>query len=447
MTPTIPLVWPDPPERVVVWHKGHPVGPFALLAAAERLADDLPERSHVLNACATRYGFLVALLAALLRGQITVLPNDRTPRVAARLQKRYPQLYCLNDEPPAPDGFDTRTVSPDIPGNSPAGDVPSLVADQTAVIAFTSGSTGEPEPNEKSLRILATTGQLIAQRFGLDQDPPATIVATVPGQHMYGLETAVALPLWTNAAVHSLRPFYPVDIATALHEVPAPRVLVTTPIHLQGLLASSADLPALSAVISATAPLSPEIAQAVERRFETTLMEIYGFSEAGTVATRRTTAGATWHTCDGLVIRRKGTICFVEAAHYPAAIPFSDNIELLAPDRFELVGRSSDTVNIAGKRASLNGLNVILNGIDGVTDGAFFLADEEDDSKVARLVAFVVAPETSSGAIRNALRNNIDPVFMPRQINRVAALPRLETGKLPYSALAELAERVRMTKK
>jgi len=446
MMATTPLVWPDPPERVVVWHRGRPVSLFALLAAAERLAADLPDRSHVLNACTTHYGFLVALLAALLRGQITVLPNDRTPRVASRLQRRYPQLYCLNDAPSALDGFETRTVSPEIPDNSPPGDVPSLAADQAAVIAFTSGSTGEPEPNEKSFRIIATTAQLIAQRFELDRGPPSAIVATVPGQHMYGLETAVALPLWTNAAVHSLRPFYPANIAAALREVPAPRMLVTTPIHLRGLLASSTDLPSLSAVISATAPLSPETARAVERRFDTTLLEIYGFSEAGTVATRRTAAGSAWHTCEGLTLRREKTTCFVEAAHYPAAIPFSDNIELLAPDRFELIGRASDTINVAGKRASLNGLNAILNDIEGVIDGTFFHADEEDESKVARLVAFVVAPETSPIAIREALRGNIDPVFMPRQIHRVAALPRLESGKLPRGALVELAERVRATK-
>ncbi len=446
MTAAMPLVWPDPPGRTVVWHRGVPVGIAALLAAARDLAADLPDRSHVLNACANRYGFFVALLAALLRGQITVLPNDRTARVAARLLSRYPQLYCLTDETLQFEDFETRRVGLEVPNNPSHGPVPLFSADRTAAIAFTSGSTGEPQPNEKSFRLMATTAQLIARRFGLDRGPASAIVATVPGQHMYGLETAVALPLWSAPAVHSLRPFYPADIATALREVPSPRVLVTTPIHLQGLLASSVELPDLKAVVSATAPLSPDTAKAVEQRFDTTLMEIYGFSEAGTVATRRTTAGSAWQTCDGLTLRREGTACFVEAAHYAAAVPVSDKIELLASDRFELIGRASDTVNIAGKRQSLNGLNAILNGIDGITDGAFFLADEEDDSKVARLFAFVVAPETSSSAIRAALRDSIDPIFMPRQIYRVSELPRLETGKMPRTALAELAQRMGATK-
>ena len=33
------------------------------------------------------------------------------------------------------------------------------------------------------------------------------------------------------------------------------------------------------------------------------------------------------------------------------------------------------------------------------------------------------------------LRQHLDPVFLPRPLRRVAALPRNETGKLPRQAL------------
>ena len=443
MTEPIPLIWPHPSERVVVWRKGTPISISNLLVAAEWLAEDLPDRSHVVNACATRSGFLVSLLAALLRNQVTVLPNDRTARVASQLQGRYPELYCLSEEGAAFAGFEMHAVSAEIPATGSCGSVPSLPADVAAVIAFTSGSTGEPEPNEKSLRVLSTTSQLIARRFQFEAGAPPALLATVPSQHMYGLETAVGLALWSSASVHDLRPLYPADIASALSELPSPRVLVTTPIHLRGLLASSIELPALGAVISATAPLSLEVAHAVEQRFETEVFEIYGFSEAGTVATRRPVADPVWQTCDGLTLRREAATYLVEAAHYAAAVPFSDRINVLAPDRFELIGRANDMINIAGKRASLSGLNAILTEIDNVNDGAFYLADEEDDGTVARLMAFVVAPKASPERILEALRGSIDPAFVPRQIHKVAVLPRLETGKLPRSALATLAERVR----
>ena len=439
----IPLISGSDPERVVVWQKGRPVTQTALLCAAERLAEELPERRHVFNACGSRYGFMVAFMAALRRGQTTVLPNDRTPRVAARMRDRFDDLYCLSDETADFAGFETWQVDTEIPRDPASPDTPSLPGQHIAAIAFTSGSTGEPEPNEKSVDVLATTGRFIAERFGLDQDRRATVVATVPAQHMYGLETSIAMPLWSRVAVSSSRPLYPADIVSALSEVPAPRILVTTPLHLNSLLKSSVVLPALDSVISATAPLSAETARQIEERFDTAVSEIYGFSEAGTVATRRTATSRLWRTCSGLTLRQRGSTNFVEAAHFPAPVPMTDIVEIISPQEFELQGRASDTINIAGKRASMNGLNTILTGIEGVADGTFFLADEVPQGSVTRLVAFVVAPEGSLPAIREALRSSIDPAFMPRQIFRLPSLPRLETGKLPQAALAELMARLK----
>jgi acyl-coenzyme A synthetase/AMP-(fatty) acid ligase len=334
-------------------------------------------------------------------------------------------------------------VAPGYPATVSDWEVPAIPSDRTAAIVFTSGSTGEPQPNEKTFDMLAVTARLIAGRFQLDRDPPAAIVATVPSQHMYGLETSVALPLWSEVSVHAARPFYPADVASALSSVPAPRVLVTTPIHLRALLSSRLDLPELRMAVSATARLSTEMAESAEQRLGAPVFEIYGFSEAGTVATRRTVEGARWRTCEGFTLRRSGDACLVEAAHLPAPLPLNDVVELHSAREFELLGRLSDNVNIAGKRTSLSGLNAVLNNIEGVTDGAFFLADEDDDARVTRLIAFAVAPGRSPEDLRQALRREIDPAFMPRQLYLVPGLPRSETGKLTKAALTDLARRMR----
>jgi acyl-coenzyme A synthetase/AMP-(fatty) acid ligase len=440
----IALVRPERPQRTVVWRNGGPLTQAALLFEARRLAESLPERRHVLNGCVTRDGFMVAFLAALLRGQITILPNDRTRRVTAALGERFPGLYCLSDGARPLEGLETWPVASGPLASPPESEVPRLPADRTAAIVFTSGSTGDPVANEKSLGVLATTAELIALRFGLDSDAPAAILATVPPQHMYGLETSIAVPLWSGASVHGARPLYPADVAAALAALPAPRILVTTPIHLRALIAAKVDLPALQSVISATAPLSPDLAGQAEARFNTSVFEIFGFSEAGTVATRRTVDGARWRACDGLTLSREDDVCFVDAPHFPAPVALQDSVELHSPQVFELLGRSADNINIAGKRASLSGLNAMLNAIDGVTDGAFHSSDEGGDSgKVRRLTAFVVAPERSHGEIKAALQRIIDPTFMPRQIYLVSSLPRSDTGKLPHAALAELAAAMR----
>ena len=90
------------------------------------------------------------------------------------------------------------------------------------------------------------------------------------------------------------RPFFPADIAAALGRVASPRALVTTPFHLKALLDADVALPPLDLVLCATAPLSPQLAARAEQKLGAPLVEIYGCTEAGQVATRRTTAGAEW---------------------------------------------------------------------------------------------------------------------------------------------------------
>ncbi len=50
----------------------------------------------------------------------------------------------------------------------------------------------------------------------------------------------------------------------------------------------------------------------------------------------------------------------------------------------------------------------------------------------------MVAPGLDAGAILQALRERIDPVFLPRPLLLVDALPRNETGKLPQQRLRAL---------
>ena len=73
----------------------------------------------------------------------------------------------------------------------------------------------------------------------------------------------------------------------------------------------------------------------------------------------------------------------------------SDHIEPLDERRFRLGSRHADMVNMAGKRASLSALTAQLPGVEGVTDGCFFLPQNpaaEKQAGVQRLAALVAAP-------------------------------------------------------
>ena len=118
-----------------------------------------------------------------------------------------------------------------------------------------------------------------------------------------------------------------------------------------------------------------------------------------------------------------------------------DVIEITGEHEFLLHGRTTDLVNVAGKRSSFGYLNAQLNAIPGVVDGAFFLREADDGHSgtgVARLAAVVAAPSLNSAQLIEALKQRIDPVFLPRPLLLVERLPRNTTGKLPSHALKEL---------
>ena len=74
----------------------------------------------------------------------------------------------------------------------------------------------------------------------------------------------------------------------------------------------------------------------------------------------------------------------------------------------------------------------------GVVDGVMLQLDACDVKGVARVAALVVAPDLDEARIMEALRTSIDPVFLPRPLKRVQALPRSDTGKLPRAELLKL---------
>ena len=317
-----------------------------------------------------------------------------------------------------------------------------LLPDAIAAIGFTSGSTGVPAANPKSwASFRASTAQnLAALRHLWPAGETAHVVATVPPQHMYGMELSVLLPLLGEVAVHSGRPFFPVDIVRALREAPHNRLLVTTPVHLRALVEACAGdptlaPPALAGIVSATAPLSPTLAATAEALFGCELRELFGSTETCVVASRRSAREEAWTPYPAVHLQPQPDGTLVRAPQLPAPVVLADLVELLADGRFLLRGRNADLLEIAGKRASLADLTRKLQAIPGIEDGVVFQLDRCGPGGVRRIAALAVAPALDEAAILAALRESVDPVFLPRPLKRVQSLPRNPTGKLPRAAL------------
>jgi len=216
---------------------------------------------------------------------------------------------------------------------------------------------------------------------------------------------------------------------------------VSTPIHLRTLLAADVELPVLDLIVSATAPLSPQLALDTERRCAARLLEIYGSTETGQIAIRRTVETQEWSLWPAVSLTIEDGRAWAQGGHVEQQTPMGDVLELTGERRFILHGRTEDLVNIAGKRGSLGYLNHHLNAIPGVLDGTFFVREDERSAAtgVTRLAAFVVAPGLDAALLLDQLRQRIDPVFLPRPLLFVEHLPRSATGKLPREALQSLA--------
>ncbi len=438
----VPLLGPYDDDDVLAWQEGRAITCGQFLAQVEILSGLLPERPTVINLTENRYGFLAGFAAALIRGQTTLLPPDRSPQALSQIARLYPDSYCLSDGPTGASGLLFFSL-PDLHASAPARmPIPIIPAAQTAAVVFTSGSTGEPRPNVKIWSSLATVARHTAARLGLNAIDNISIVATVPHAHMYGLETSIMLPTQHGWSLHAGRPLFAADVRSILAQVPRRRILVTTPVHMRACIGSALRFPELEMVLSATAPLSIDMAREAEDLFRAPIEEIYGFAEAGSVAMRRTTATGAWRLLDGLSLKQEANSYCVQADYLTGPIPLPDLITPRGTQEFVLHGRGGDVVNIGGYRASLGDLNQRLNEIEGVEDGVFFAPDERDTGNT-RLIAFVVAPERSTEQILSALRNAIDPVFIPRPLYRVASLPRNETGKLTRESLLGLVQACR----
>ena len=424
--------------------RGSRISVEQFLSDASRLAAALPDRSYLLNLCTDRYHFAVGFAAALLRRQVSLLPPNETPDMIERLVSQFPGVHCLSDRAPGPAPVETM-LFPEWDDSSPAtAPVPGIPDSQIAAIVFTSGSTGEPVPYRKTWRSLARVAASEIEILRLRARAGMAVLGTVPSQHVFGLEATVLTPMQGGFALHARRPFYPTDIRAELAALPRPRALVTTPVHLRALLAEADDLPPADFLLCATAPLSPQLAAQAEARFGAPLHEIYGCTESGGIASRRTVQSNEWQAMSDVTLRTDDKGTWVKGGHVESEVLLADVIELRGRERFLLHGRTVDLVNIAGKRTSLAHLNYHLNSIEGVRDGTFVVPEQEGEA-VTRLTAYVVAPGLTSEALLAALRQRIDAAFLPRPLHFVDALPRNETGKLPRRALEEfetgLAER------
>ena len=443
----LPLIAYADLERPLAYRHGAVITAAQYLADVYFCAERLPESNYVLLACQDRYAFAVGFGAAMMRGQSCLLPSTHTVELIANLASTYEALYCMTDDlacifdlPQTQIGDWLLSARPESANAPPIQTIPMIAADHVAAYVYTSGSTGQPVAHPKHWDKLVANVQSEGTRLGVVPGSDYTIVGTVPPQHMYGFESTVLVALQNGTAFEAGKPFYPADIERAIASVPRPRALVTTPFHLRAWLTEVASPSSLDLLVSATAPLASALAEEAEQKTGARLLEIYGSTETGQLATRRTTETSDWTTFDGIVVHQTEARSIASGTQVEGHVPINDVLELKSERVFVLHGRTADMVNVAGKSTTLDYLNHQLLSIGGVEDGAFFVqgASMEGTGNTTRLAAVVVAPTHTVETLQTELRRKIAPAFLPRPLKLVASLPRNGTSKLPREALVAL---------
>ena len=441
-----PLVTHGSLDELIAFREGRGITVRQFFADVERVARLLGGGGHLLNLCSDRYRFMVGLSAGLVSGKTSLLPSSHTRGMMLALAEFAPDSVCLTDGCAPVPGLPQVDYPEDEGGN---GDGDSMTVDQAVPLidgkqpvayVFTSGSAGTPAPHLKTWGSLVRNVRAEARRLGIVEGRRYAVVATVPPQHMYGFESSVLLAMQSGGAISSNQQFYPLDICAALNAAPRPRLLVSTPFHLRSLMDDGLNIPPVDLLLSATAPISATLVREAETRFNAPLMEIYGCTESGQIASRQPAVSAEWHLFPGVRLSFQNGRAWASGGHVEGPVELGDVLESVAEDRFLLRGRTADLVNIAGNRSSLSYLNHQLNSVHGVLDGIFYMPEDECPERVTRLAALVVAPGLDAERLLRALRERIDPAFLPRPLLFVDALPRNGTGKLPRELLDALAQ-------
>lgn len=231
-------------------------------------------------------------------------------------------------------------------------------------------------------------------------------------------------------------PLLPADIRDAFETLPQDCIWVTTPLHLRSLDRAGERLRNCGVVVASTMPLTAALAHQVEARLGAPVFEIYGSTETGAVATRRTVESGAWHRLPSVKLEPASSGTRVWGDHFMSPQLLGDHVSIEDDGSFTLLGREADMIKIAGRRASLGGLNAVLQEMPGLDDAVFYLP--ATDNPAERLVLFHAGPAPDRAFIDGWLRARMDAAFLPRAIIRVDRLPRSGAGKIARASLDEI---------
>ncbi|HBO37523.1 MAG TPA: AMP-binding protein [Pasteurellaceae bacterium] len=311
----------------------------------------------------------------------------------------------------------------------------------TEIWLKTSGSSGQAKIIVKTARQMWQEVKAIAHSFSFSEVDQ--IIGSVSTQHLYGLTFRIMLPLYQGYLIGRMQLNYP-EYLTA-----ESRTLQTLWISSPALLScvNTADNHLaqcrLSAVISSGGALSENVAEDLRIHLNCPLIEIYGSSETGVIASR--SDNCLWqHFVDSQIgVNEQGHL-WIESAWSNGKQQTADCVNIY-PQGFELLGRADRIIKLNDRRISLARIEQNLLKHQWVIDCYVMQHPQRQ-----RLIAWVALSDSALEKERTALITEFkrhlsyfDEKFaLPRFWRFCAKLPRNEQFKLNYADIERMCAEI-----
>ena len=418
---------------------------------ARELADELEGigPGHILAIQIGNHPDWPSLFLACLRKRVVVLPLEQT--ISDEQRASAFQLCHVA----------AVVVAATVPGGSALEILPLRAVAATiswsenppVLLKFTSGTTGVPRAVRFRSEQLLADCQNICETMGITERD--VNFGVIPISHSYGFSNLLTPLIVRGVSLALSNDRIPRAIIEGLAASRA-TVFPGMPVFYQSFCEmNESPLPDLRLCISAGAPLPVETGQAFREKFRREIHSFYGASECGGICyvhkaqpipgfVGEAMCGVTLELVDPEVsnslIRVRSRA--VADGYFPVldedklahSIFVPDDLLEKTADGYRIVGRSSDLINVAGKKVHPAEVEAEILRRKGVREAIVF--GRESERRNQEVAACVVAKGLTEGELLAHCRSRLTSWQVPRRIYFVEAIPVDERGKTSRRELA-----------
>lgn len=352
-------------------------------------------------------------------------------------------------------------------------EIQSTTPEDTAVILYTSGTTGRPKGAELSHFNMYDNARFVSERMMRERDDELTVLglgnvalAALPLFHSFG-QTVVQNGLLLNGAAVVFMPRFVPAEAAALINTHGVTLFAGVPAMYIGLLNDQAvkaeQLTTLKYMVSGGAPLPVDVLRAVEARFHVPVLEGYGLSETSPIVCfnnlmrprKPGTVGPAIDLCEVRIADDVGTMLpagergeilirgtNVMKSYYKRAEATREvlhggwfrtgDIGFLDQDGYiVIVDRKKEMINRSGFKIYPREVEEVLYAHPDIQEAAVFgVPDALHGEEVVSAIALKVGATLAHAELEQYCRLHLAPYKVPRKTYFMLALPKGSTGKI-----------------